>query len=110
VDVTLAPIKVDLNEFSQGLTNRGGYTIDNSSNTWKIYERSYCIINDQKVHILDWLKSRGFDAVVVKEDWAVNIICLYKNMIKSIENKKPTDSDNVYEKYNYSDALLAELD
>jgi hypothetical protein len=31
-------------------------------------------------------------------------------MIKSIENKKPTDSDNVYEKYNYSDALLAELD
>lgn len=110
VDVTLTPIKVDLNEFSQGLTGRGGYTIDNSSNTWKIYERSYCSINDQKVHILDWLKSKGFDAVVVKEEWAVNIICLYKNMIKAIENKKPTDSDNVYEKYNYSDALLAELD
>jgi hypothetical protein len=30
-------------------------------------------------------------------------------MIKVITNRKPTDSDNVYETYNYSDALLDDL-
>lgn len=107
IDVMLAPQKINLDEFSQGLA--GGFTIDNTDMTWGIYEDSYCIIDDQKVHILDWFKAEGFDAVVIKEDGAVNIICLYKNMIKDLKNKMPTDSDNVYEQYHYSDALLADL-
>jgi hypothetical protein len=107
VDVTLAPKKINLDEFNQGLT--GGYKVDKTDSTWELYEDSYCIINDRKIHILDWLKNAGFDAVVVKEDWAVNIVCLYKNMIKDLNNKMPTDSDNVYETYNYTDALLADL-
>ena len=107
VDVILTPKKIDLDEFNQGLA--GGSTIHKTDNTWEIYEDSYCIIDNQKVHIIDWLKSKGFDAVVVKEDWAVNIICLYKNMIKDLKNKMPTDSDSVFEKYNYSDALIVDL-
>lgn len=107
VDVTLVPQKISLDEFSQGVSK--GQIVDNTNETWRIYEDSYCIIDNQKVHILDWLKNEGFDAVVVKEDWAVNIICLYKNMIKDLKNKMPTDSDNVYENYHYSDALLADL-
>lgn len=107
VDVTLSPIKVSLDEFNKGMG--GGRIIDKTDNTWELYEKSYCIIDDQKIHIVDWLKSKGFDAIVVKEDWTVNIICLYKNMIKDLKNKMPTDSDNVYENYHYSDALLADL-
>lgn len=108
VDVVLAPKKIDLDEFNRGLAS-GGHTIEVSNETWKLYEDSYCIVNGQKIHILDWLKSEGFDAVVVKENWAVNIICLYKNMIKDLKNKMPTDSDSVFENYHYSDALLADL-
>ena len=104
VDVTLTPQVVNLDEFSQGLA--GGFTINNTDMTWGIYEDSYCIIDDQKIHIIDWLKNEGFDAVVIKEDGTVNIICLYKNMIKDIKNQRPTDSDNVFEQYNYSDALI----
>jgi hypothetical protein len=87
----------------------GGYTVKKVDSTWELYEDSYCIVDNQKIHILDWLKSEGFDAVVVKEDWAVNIICLYKNMIKDLKNKMPTDSDNVFENYHYSDALLIDI-
>jgi hypothetical protein len=108
VDVMLVPEKIDLDEFNQGLTG-SGHVVDVSNETWKLYEDSYCIVNGQKIHILDWLKSEGFDAVVVKEAWAVNIICLYKNMIKDLNNKMPTDSDNVYEGYHYSDALLIDV-
>jgi hypothetical protein len=108
VDVMLVPKKISLDEFSQGLAASGG-KVANVDNTWELYEDSYCIIDGQKIHILDWLKSEGFDAVVVKEGWAVNIICLYKNMIKDLYNSNPTDSDSVFEKYNYSDALLADL-
>jgi hypothetical protein len=107
IDVILMPQNISLNEFSQGMST--GQTIDNTNMTWRIYEDSYCLIGDQKIHIIDWLKDAGFDAVVIKENWSVNIICLYKNMIKEISNKMPTESDNVYEKYNYSDALLADL-
>ena len=107
VDIVLTPIKIDLDEFSQGMSK--GQIVDNTNETWRIYEDSYCVVDDQKVHIIDWLKNEGFDAVVIKEGWAVNIICLYKNMIKDLENKMPTDSDNVYETYNYTDALLTDL-
>ena len=107
VNVTLAPQKVSLDGFSRGLAD--GFVIDSTDMTWGIYEDSYCIIDDQKIHILDWLKAEGFDAVVIKEDRAVNIICLYKNMIKDLKNKMPTDSDSVFEKYNYSDALITDL-
>jgi hypothetical protein len=107
VDATLVPQKISLDEFSQGMSS--GQVVDNTNETWKIYEDSYCIINDQKIHILDWLKNAGFDAVVVKENFAVNIICLYKNIIKDLKNKMPTDSDNVYEQYHYSDALITDL-
>jgi hypothetical protein len=106
VNITLAPKKISLDEFNQGLV--GGTSLKKTDNTWEIYEDSYCIVNGQKIHILDWLKSEGFDAVVVKEG-AVNIICLYKNMIKDLKNKMPTDSDSVFENYHYSDALLADL-
>lgn len=109
VDCTLAPIKISLDEFNQGLADGQWQLSDLSNDTWRIYEDSYCIVNDQKIHIIDWLKDNGFDAIVVKEDWAVNIICFYKNMIKAITNKNPTDRDNVYENYNYSDALLTDL-
>jgi hypothetical protein len=108
VDVTLAPKKINLDEFSQGLVG-SGHVVDVSNETWKLYEDSYCLIDNKKIHIVDWLKNEGFDAVVVKEDWAVNIICLYKNMIKDLKNKMPTDSDSVFENYHYSDALLADL-
>jgi hypothetical protein len=101
------PQKISLDEFNQGLA--GGQSLDLSNDTWRLYEDSYCVVNDQKIHIIDWLKSNSFDAVVVKEDWAINIICFYKNMIKAITNKKPTDSDNVFETYHYSDALLDDL-
>lgn len=107
VDVMLIPELRNLDEFSRGL--EGGQAISKTDSTWEIYEDSYCIVNDQKIHLLDWLKSEGFDAVVIKEDWAVNIICLYKNMIKDLKNKRPTESDNVYENYHYSDALLTNL-
>jgi hypothetical protein len=107
VNVTLAPKRISLDEFNQGLV--GGISLKKTDNTWEIYENSFCIVNDQKIHILDWLKNEGFDAVVVKEAWAVNIICLYKNMIKDLNNKMPTDSDNVYEGYHYSDALLIDV-
>jgi hypothetical protein len=30
-------------------------------------------------------------------------------MIKAITNQMPSDSDNVYETYDYSDALLTDL-
>ncbi len=107
VNVTLTPKKISLDEFNKGLA--GGISLDKTDLTWELYEDSFCIVDGQKIHILDWLKSEGFDAVVVKEDWAVNIICLYKNMIKDLHNSNPTDSDSVFEKYNYSDALLADL-
>ncbi len=107
VDITFVPQKISLDEFNQGLI--GGQLLDLSDNTWKLYEDSYCLIDNQKIHIIDWLKNEGFDAIVVKEDWAVNIICFYKNMIKVITNRQPTNSDNVYETYNYSDALLDDL-
>lgn len=107
VDVTLAPQKIDLDEFSQGMAT--GQVVDNTGETWGIYENSYCIIDDQKIHIIDWLKNAGFDAIIIKECGVVNIICLYKNIIKDIYNEMPTDSDNVFEAYDYSDALLADL-
>jgi hypothetical protein len=107
INVVLAPQKINLDEFSQGLSS--GTVLKKVDSTWELYENSYCIIDGQKVHILDWLKEEGFDAVVIKEDWAVNIICLYKNMIKDLKNKMPTDSDSVFENYHYSDALLADL-
>jgi hypothetical protein len=107
VNVRLIPQKINLDEFCQGMD--GGYTVKKVDSTWELYEDSYCIVDNQKIHILDWLKSEGFDAVVVKEDWAVNIICLYKNMIKDLKNKMPTDSDNVFENYHYSDALLIDI-
>lgn len=107
VNITLAPEKISLDEFNQGLVD--GTVLKKIDNTWEIYEDSYCIVNGQNIHILDWLKSEGFDAIVIKEDWAVNIICLYKNMIKDLKNKMPTESDNVYENYHYSDALLTDL-
>ena len=107
IDATLTPQKINLDEFSQGMSE--GQIVDNTDETWRIYEDSFCIIDGQKIHILDWLKDTGFDAVVIKEDWAVNIICLYKNMIKDLRNQKPTDSDNVFEHYNYSDALIIDL-
>ena len=107
INVTLMPQNISLDEFNQGMEDK--LTVKKVDSTWELYEDSYCLIDGQKTHILDWLKAEGFDAVVVKEDWAVNIICLYKNMIKDLSNQRPTDSDNVFEKYNYSDALLADL-
>lgn len=107
VDVMLVPQKIDLDEFNKGYA--GEQKLENADITWEIYEDSHCIMDNQKIHILDWLKNAGFDAVIVKECWAVNIICLYKNMIKDLNNRMPTNSDNVFENYHYSDALLTDL-
>jgi hypothetical protein len=52
VNVTLSPNKISLDEFSLGLSDNIS-VIDLSNDTWKLYEGSYCIIDNQKIHIID---------------------------------------------------------